>query len=329
MFCSSYLSAASHTSYVTDGLYEDASRVIADKIAKAFGVVNSYTSPHDTAILVDTTGSMDLLIDDYKEEILRLTEKTLNAGGRVALYDYRDLGDPYQVTKRCDFETCNYARVAAELEALEIDGGGDRPESLLSASFNMMQELEWRVGSTKSLVVITDAGYHNPDLDGREFVDVVRLSKEIDPVNFYVVTKYLTLEEYEELTTATGGRAVSSVDELHELVDYISERYDSLPRVEEVDEFDAEAPAMEVTSVEDNGDNVTVRFETSGSRVMVILNDAVLGVSEDGSVMISELDRTISNTLRLVPLTDQRRGEAAVVEIEARVPLVPDTGKVK
>ena len=107
MFCSSYLSASSHTSYVADGLYGDASRVIAAKIAESFDVEERYTSPHDTVILIDSTGSMNSLIDKYKAEAKRLANKTWEAGGRVALYDYRDLADPYNVVKHCDFESCN------------------------------------------------------------------------------------------------------------------------------------------------------------------------------------------------------------------------------
>ncbi|MBQ3946771.1 MAG: hypothetical protein II670_14375, partial [Alphaproteobacteria bacterium] len=115
MFCSSYLSASSHTSYVADGLYGDASRVIAAKIAESFDVEERYTSPHDTVILIDSTGSMNSLIDKYKTEAKRLANKTWEAGGRVALYDYRDLADPYNVVKHCDFETSSvdWAKLAA------------------------------------------------------------------------------------------------------------------------------------------------------------------------------------------------------------------------
>jgi hypothetical protein len=38
---------------------------------------------------------MEFLIEKYKTEAIRLAKETLGSGGRVALYDYRDLADPY------------------------------------------------------------------------------------------------------------------------------------------------------------------------------------------------------------------------------------------
>ena len=91
LFCSSHFSISDHVSYVSENLYEDASRVIFDKITKHFGIENNLTSPHDTAFLIDSTGSMASMIERYKAEALRLATETLDADGRVALYDYRDL----------------------------------------------------------------------------------------------------------------------------------------------------------------------------------------------------------------------------------------------
>ena len=68
------------------------------------------------------------------------------------------------------------------------ENGGDIQESLLSAAYRLMQEQNWKLGSTKSLVVLTDAGYLMPDRDGVTLDDVVTLSKSIDPVNFYIIT---------------------------------------------------------------------------------------------------------------------------------------------
>ena len=74
IFCSSHLNVSDHVSYVADALYEDASRVIFDKITKYFGIENHISSPHDTAFLIDSTGSMAGMIDTYKAEALRLAK---------------------------------------------------------------------------------------------------------------------------------------------------------------------------------------------------------------------------------------------------------------
>lgn len=329
IFCSSYYSINSHTSYVSDELYADASKLIFAKVTKAFEIKNDYVSEHDTAILIDSTGSMAGLIEKYKAEALRLAKKTFDAGGRVALYDYRDLNDPYQPVEHCNFTTCTLEVVERELDAIEVDGGGDTPESLLSSSYTMMQKLEWKYGATKSVVVLTDAGYHSPDIDGKTFADVVNMSKSIDPVNFYIITTPELVDYYDTLANATGGMAVTTADDLTYLTDYIMERYDSLPRVEE-SEDGGELPEIFITNIDDNfGDTVTVDFNNSGTSALVILNDYVLGVTSENSVIVSGIDRDVTNTLRLVPLSETRRGETVEITFgNILVPKAPDTGQI-
>ena len=346
IFCSSYYDINSHVSYVSDGLYEDASKMIFAKITNAFGLNNTYTSAHDTAFLIDATKSMDRVIDNYKREALRLAEKTLSNNGRVALYEYRDLKDRQPLVERCNFDNCTLERFKSELRNIVTEGGKDGPESLLSASFNTMQMLSWKRGSTKSMVVLTDAGFHSPDLDGTTITDVVELSKSIDPVNIYVITPTKKLGEYTEITTATGGFAVSIDDgmlNLSGLTDTIMERFDSLPVVEElgVDAegliiLDDELPELAVTSIEDSfSDVVTIRFNNTGNRAMVILNDSVIGLANSDYVVLTGLDRSIQNTIRLVPMTESRRGMAVDIELSivpsynGLIPKAPDTGIVK
>lgn len=335
IFCSSYLSIASHTSYVADDLYEDASRVIYEKVIAEFGVERDYVSPHDTAILIDSTDSMRTLIDRYKEEALRLATQTLETGGRAALYDYGDFKDGNTLTKRCDF-TCTLDEFKAGLAQITPVAGGDGPESLLGASFAVMNELNWRLGTTKSLVVLTDAGYHNPDFDGRHttLADVVNLSKQIDPVNIYVVTTESAMRYYEEqlteLATATGGRVATTVEDLSLLTDEIMARYDSLPRVEEWLDDGEELPAVEILSINHAGTWGTVKFRASTGRVMVALNDVFLGVVEGEEFTITDLEIGTENILTLVPISETRSGQPVSIlltEAGIFVPKTPDTGQ--
>lgn len=334
VFCSSHMNISDHVGYVADNLYEDASRVIYDKITKAFGVENHISSPHDTAILIDSTGSMEDMIDGYKVEAMRLAKETLDSGGRVALYDYRDLDDPYQPVKHCDFDTCTLETFQAGLDEITADNGGDIPESLLSASLHVMKDLKWKYGATKSLVVLTDADFLAPDRDGITFDEVVRLSKQIDPVNFYIITTEEYADIYAELASATDGKVVTNMNELSLLTDYIIERYDSLPRVEET--TPETLPALEITSTEYPSDTeVKITFTTTGTRTMIVLNDAVLGITEDTEVTITGLDRAVEDTVSLIPLGDDIRGEAAEVSIPAlafgngefALPKAPNSGR--
>ncbi len=309
IFCSSHYAIPDHLSYISDGLYEDASKVIFNKIATSFGLENTVVSPHDTVILIDSTGSMSDLIESYKAEALRLAEQTFAANGRVALFDYRDLNDPYQPIEHCNFETCNLDVFRSELESITVDGGGDEAESLLSAAFHTMNALEWKNGATKSLVVLTDSNFLAPDRDGISLNDVVKLSKEIDPVNFYVITRPEFAETYQELATATDGKVVTDLGQLDLLTDYIMERYDSLPRVEENTEH--ATYALEITDVARQEDgSFVVKFDNEGAFALVVLNDVIIGRTNEGELTISGLNLEVDNELTLVPLIKGGRGEA-------------------
>jgi hypothetical protein len=225
----------------------------------------------------------------------------------VALYDYRDLDDPYTPVQHCDFNSCTLEVFRSELGMIRADGGGDTPESLLSASFHVMKDLHWKQGSTKSLVVLTDADFLSPDRDGMSFDEVVALSKRIDPVNFYIITNAESGEAYNELAAATDGRVVTNFDELSLLTDYIMERYDSLPRVEE--EPATVLPQLTVDEVVDGVGEVTVKFHSDAMRTIVALNDAVLGITDETEFTISGLRSDIQNRLTLIPVGDGVRGE--------------------
>lgn len=327
MFCSSHLGVNDHLTYDSDGLFEDASKVIFDKITKHFGLENHLTSPHDTLILLDSTASMSSMVEEYKNEALRLAEMTLESGGRVALYDYRDLDDYYNPVEHCNFETCTIEVIQQKLNAIEVAGGGDTNESLLSASFNAMKTLKWQFGATKSVVVLTDAPFLLPDRDGVTLDDVVKLSKEIDPVNFYIVTNSNSADYYNELAEKTDGAVVTSVDELSLLTNYILERYDSLPRVEETHE--EKLPTLvinEATAISDSEYKIT--FTSSSDKTIIILNDEIMGVTELDNIAIGDLKTGTKNHITLVPISDNLRGEGISIVIDQESTLkAPNTGR--
>lgn len=306
-----------HLDYVSDGLYEDASRYVFNKITEHFGVENNYVSPHDTAILIDSTGSMGPLIEKYKAEALRLANETFAAGGRVALYDYRDLKELYEPRKHCDFITCTPELFASELNSIVTDDGGDEPESFLSASFRVMSELNWKQGAVKSLVVLTDAGYHLPDIDGVNISDVVSLSRRIDPVNFYIVTEAYHAEEYQEIAELTDGAVVSDVDSLHLINDTIMERFDSLPILEERNpaDPDLELPMIDYVDITQTDEN-TFHVSTGSTRKLIVfLNEACLGLIDDYVFNITDIDFSKKNILRIVPFDGTTRGDAVEIEL--------------
>lgn len=327
IMCSSKFSISNHVAYVSDGLYEDASKMIYYKVAEYFDLENTVATPHDTAILIDSTGSMTWMINHYKREASRLAYETFQAGGRVALYDYRDLDDPYEPIERCNFNTCTRENFEEKVAEITTAGGGDANESLLSASYHVMKKLSWKRGSTKSLVVLTDADFLSPDRDGMTFDEVVKLSKTIDPVNFYIITEEIHRESYQRLAEATGGKVVTNFDELSLLTDFIMERFDSLPRVEE-QEHGEEVPKLDLLGVEEiNDSEMKISFETDAEKAIVIVDDVILGSTTEREITISGLKQ--GSEIRLVPFNGSMRGEAEEIVFEGFgmvVPLTPNTG---
>ncbi|MBR3256354.1 cutinase family protein [Candidatus Saccharibacteria bacterium] len=335
IFCSSYLSINDHISYISDNLYEDAAKVIFSKIINKFDIDSHIASAHDTAILIDSTASMSKLINKYKEEAYRLAEETLDSGGRVALFDYRDLADPYPLQERCNFDTCTLEIFQEQLNKIKTSGGGDLNESMLSASFNAMQTLTWKFGATKSIVVLTDSGFLEPDHDGITTSDVIKLSKSIDPVNFYIITEPKNESIYQELANLTDGKVVTDLNELNLLTDYIMERFDSLPRVVEEETSDIFRPTLTINSTsQESADKITISYNTNGQKTLVILNDRILGTTTENTITISELDTSAESNITLIPLSEETKGESVTIPVKTIItsrattlPKAPNTGK--
>ncbi len=327
IMCSSHLNINDHTSYANDLIYEDASKIIFDKIAKYYGFKNTISSPHDTAFLIDSTGSMSGLIKKYKAEAIRLATETIKNGGRVALYDYRDLKDPYQVKQHCDFNTCTIELFTEKISQIKTDGGGDTPESLLSSSLHIMKELNWQYGATKSIVVLTDAGFHAPDLDGTTLKDVVDLSLSIDPVNFYIITEPENNSIYNELAFETDGEVVTDLGKLNLLTEKIINRNDSLLSIDLAMPH-TESINLEIKYAEQIEDEATIIIETNASKTIVILNDYILGSTDSKTFTIRNLSTDQINNIVLVPVKDDTKGKSTKVTLKPTlVPGVPNTGR--
>lgn len=325
VLCSSYLSIRDHTHYDEDGVFEDASRYIFSRIAQAFGFSNQYTSPHDTAILINSASSLATNMPDFQSKAYRIAEKTLRAGGRVAIYDYHESKNGTIIpTERCNFETCATEDLKTLIGSITMDSSPQINNPLLSSSLHVMKQLNWRIGSTKSLVIFTDSAYRSPDLGGTSFYNVNKLSKQIDPVNFYIVTDQPNLSNYQSLADVTDGAVISADSDDEELPDLILSRFDSFPRVEEEFEdetYDTNLPILEINEIKSlDTTRVEVSYVNSGTKALVVLNDAILGVTDQETITITELHADIKNTLTLVPLTSERRGEPVSAIINTPTP---------
>lgn len=226
-----------------DGMaFEDTSAItcLADRVVERLGVQNLVldppddaasqpgTSGRDVAFFIDTTGSMDDDIDAAIEFTREQADRIVALDGRVALVQYRDHDDTVPVEIVTPF-TQDIGEFRGGLETLYAEGGGDEPEGLLHALMTGFDELEWEYGASKAAVVLTDAGFHEPDLLGGETLpQVERRSLEIDPVNVFPVIE-TSAGLYADLAARTSGEVIRNTGgdttlALERALDNIAER---------------------------------------------------------------------------------------------------------
>lgn len=171
---------------------------------------NMGTTGTDVVFVLDTTGSMRPYIDQMKTFIRNYSSKIKEMNGRVGLVVYRDAGDEYTAKKISDLQS-DTTDLLAKLDSVSAAGGGDDPEAALHASMVAMNEMKWQKGATKAIILLTDAGYHEPDkVDGSTLAAVAKRSLEIDPVNVYPVVEHHLASSYTDVAKQTSGQVVVS-----------------------------------------------------------------------------------------------------------------------
>lgn len=215
---------AGHLNYVSDGHFQSAASIIIEKLKTAFKKTSPKTTAYsnrDTVFLIDHTTSMTTHIRNYINEAKRLAKETIDGGGRIALYTYGDLIDATS-NARPEYATpikmldlgATYEEFCDLIGHIKLAGGGDEPESALSALLTIMNEQHWKPNATKSIIVLTDATFLSPDRDGTTLEQVVKRSLEIDPVNIYAVNTTGSASFYDNITTLTGGAIFTTTDSL-------------------------------------------------------------------------------------------------------------------
>ena len=112
----------------------------------------------DVVFAVDTTGSMERLIDGAKRTVwsiaTHIRQTDPNANLRIGLVAYRDVGEDY-VTRPFALNA-DLDAVYAELSTYEASGGGDQPEDV-AAGLRDALAMRWRAGAKKLIFVVGDA----------------------------------------------------------------------------------------------------------------------------------------------------------------------------
>ena len=135
------------------------------------------------------------------------------------------------------------------------------------------------------------------------------------------------------MATTTDGAVVNSGSDLSVLTNTIIERYDSLPRVEENSSDEILPIISDVLTEQISENTMKISWQNTGVYTMVVLNDAILGITDQNNIAISELDLGANNSLRLIPLAENVRGNGVEIELgiggrgEMIIPKAPNTGR--
>lgn len=119
----------------------------------------------DMVLVIDTTESMQFVIDQVKERTASLVTsiQRMVPTSRVGVVAYRDEGDAY-VTRWTDlsFRTDKLIGFVAQISA---SGGGDWEEAVLEAIDTAINDLSWRKKSKKIVILIGGSPPHPEDVD--------------------------------------------------------------------------------------------------------------------------------------------------------------------
>ena len=129
----------------------------------------------DVAIVVDSTGSMQNIIDDLKRRLTDVTRtmQRLVPTARIGAVAYRDRDTgniataPRQsedfVVKWSDL-TFNVSKVQSFLGGIVAEGGGDWKEAVKEGLECAMKQLKWRADAKKVIIIVGSSPPHEEDL---------------------------------------------------------------------------------------------------------------------------------------------------------------------
>lgn len=119
----------------------------------------------DLVLVIDTTESMQFVIDEVKKRATSLVQaiQRMVPTSRVGIVAYRDQGDEY-VTKWTDL-SFRTEKLEQFLSTMSASGGGDWEEAVREGLDAAMNDLSWRKTSKKIIILIGGSPPHPEDID--------------------------------------------------------------------------------------------------------------------------------------------------------------------
>ena len=147
----------------------------------------------DIALVIDTTDSMQFVIDDVKQRLSQLvgTLQRMVPTSRVGIVVYRDKGDDY-VVKWTDL-SFHTQKLQEFLSHIDAAGGGDWEEAVKEALDAAINELKWRKQSKRIIILVGGSPPHPWDVD-----DVQKLVHDFHRQGGYISTIDVTQRQHDE-----------------------------------------------------------------------------------------------------------------------------------
>jgi hypothetical protein len=124
----------------------------------------------DLVLVIDTTESMQFVIDEVKDRLAALVAaiQRMVPTSRVGIVVYRDQGDEY-VVKWSDL-SFRTDKLQSFLSNITASGGGDWEEAVLDGLDAAVNELTWRKKSKKIIVLVGGSPPHPEDVEATKAV---------------------------------------------------------------------------------------------------------------------------------------------------------------
>lgn len=165
----------------------------------------------DIVFVIDTTGSMGSSIAGARAAAINILNNLVSQGVdyRMALVDFKDKSyDAYASRLDLSFST-DQAAITNAINALSASGGGDTPEDVYSGLMTAINQ-PWRNGARKVIILMGDAGPHDPELVTAYTANkVIAAANAVDPANIYAIRvgsdPYMR-SIFQQLADGTGGK---------------------------------------------------------------------------------------------------------------------------
>lgn len=183
----------------------------------------------DVALVVDSTGSMQQVIDELTRRMgdmaRRLQELVPTA--RIGAVAFRDRGDEY-VVRYTDL-SFHGDKVRDFLSDLRAEGGGDWEEGVRDGLDSAVHDLSWRKRSKKVIVLVGGSPPHREDMPAiRELVESFHRRGGI--VSTIDITERLHREFYRMIYRSTHGKEPTSFPPLPKFYDQVRDTYAEIAR---------------------------------------------------------------------------------------------------